>query len=114
MLNRRDFLQVAVATAAAIGPTGLARRAAAQEIGQAELLRFDPIGQVTLLHLTDIHAQLVPIHFREPSINIGIGAAKGLPPHLTGRQLLEHFGIAAGTPEAYALTSEDFVALART
>ena len=58
MLNRRDFLQVAVATAAAIGPTGLARRAAAQEIGQAELLRFDPIGQVTLLHLTDIFADL--------------------------------------------------------
>lgn len=114
MLNRRDFLQVAMATAAAIGPTGLARRAAAQAIGQAELLAFDPLGQVTLLHLTDIHAQLVPIYFREPSINVGVGEARGKPPHLTGRQLLEHFGVAAGTPEAYALTSEDFVALART
>ena len=114
MLNRRDFLQVAVATAAAVGPSGLARRAAAQEITQAELLRFDPLGQVTLLHLTDIHAQLVPIYFREPSINIGIGDARGKPPHLSGRQLLEHFGVTAGTPEAYALSSEDFVALART
>ncbi|NNG03892.1 MAG: thiosulfohydrolase SoxB, partial [Inquilinus sp.] len=111
MLNRRDFMQVAIATAAAVGSTGLAKRAAAQALGQSDLLRFRPVGQVTLLHLTDIHAQLVPVYFREPSINIGVGEAAGLPPHLTGRDLLRHFDILPGTPEAYALTSEYFVSL---
>jgi sulfur-oxidizing protein SoxB len=68
---------------------------------------------VTLLHLADLHAQLVPIYFREPSVNLGVGEAHGLPPHLTGREFLARFGVEAGSPEAYALTSEDFVALAR-
>ncbi|HUN51840.1 MAG TPA: thiosulfohydrolase SoxB [Candidatus Sulfotelmatobacter sp.] len=113
MLSRRDFLQV-TAAAAALGTTfDLKRAAARQAITQEGLLGFKPVGSLTLLHFTDLHAQLMPIYFREPSVNIGVGDAAGLPPHLTGTHLLARFGIAAGSPEAYAFTSADYLALAR-
>jgi sulfur-oxidizing protein SoxB len=115
MLDRREFLQVAAATAVLTGAPGALSRAAAQQaITQDELLKFDPVGQVTLLNFTDCHAQLVPLWFREPSINLGVGEVHGLVPHITGKDALKKFGIAAKSPEAYALTSEDFGALAGT
>ena len=115
MFTRRDFLTVAAATAALTGTRGgLARAAARQKIVQDDLLRFDPLGQVTLLHFCDIHAQLVPIYFREPSINLGVGDQRGLPPHITGTKLLNAYGIEADSAEAYALSSADFVALAKS
>ena len=115
MLDRRQFLQVAAATAVITGlPGTLSRVAAAQTITQDSLLKFDSVGQVTLLNFTDCHAQLVPLFFREPSINVGIGDVMGLPPHLTGKDFLKKFGIKAKSPEAYALTSEDFSALSKT
>ena len=111
VIHRRHFLQ-GLAAAASLGiPVGPA--AAAQAITQDQLLAFQPVGQVTLLHLTDLHAQLVPMHFREPSLNLGVGDAKGRAPHLTEAAFRHAFGVAAGSPDAYALTSEDFVALAR-
>ena len=113
MFDRRGFLQVALAASAFAAPGTLGRAAAGQAIGQDELLRFDPVGQVTLLHFTDIHAQLAPIYFREPSTNIGVGKFRGLPPHVTGQAMLDMFGIRGGTPEAYALSSQDFTALGR-
>ena len=76
-----------------------------------ELPRF---GNVHFLHFTDCHAQLLPIYFREPSVNVGVGAAFGHPPHLVGEPLLKHFGIARGTPHAHAFTYLDFVQAART
>ncbi len=115
MFSRRDFFQLAAATAGLIGgPAGLARAAARQAISQDDLLAFEPLGQVTLLHITDCHAQLMPVYFREPSINLGVGGVQGKPPHVTGRDFLEMFGIEASSPEAYALSSEDFVALAKS
>jgi sulfur-oxidizing protein SoxB len=115
MLDRREFLQVAAATAVLTGAPGALSRAAAQQtITQDELLKFDPVGQVTLLNFTDCHAQLVPLWFREPSINLGVGEVHGLVPHITGKDALKKFGIAAKSPEAYALTSEDFSSLAGT
>ena len=114
MLDRRQFLQVAAATAVITGvPGALSRVAAAQTITQDSLLKFDSVGQVTLLNFTDCHAQLVPLFFREPSINVGVGDVMGLPPHLTGKDFLKKFGIKAQSPEAYALTSEDFSALSK-
>ncbi|SIS49347.1 thiosulfohydrolase SoxB [Phaeovulum vinaykumarii] len=116
MISRREFIQAGLATSAILGASGLGmmpRMAAAQGLTQDQLLQFDDFGNVTLVHVTDIHAQLKPIWFREPSVNLGVGPAHGLPPHLTGRAFLEAFGIAPGGPEAYALTSDDFVALAR-
>ena len=113
MLTRRHFLEVAVAAAAV---TGLGQRlpkaAASQAIREQDLLRFDAQGQVTLLHMADVHAQLCPIYFREPSVNLGIGSNKGLPPHLTGSAMLEAFGIPPGSLSAYMLASESFEALA--
>jgi len=113
MLSRRELLQVAAATAAII-PSGLTRALAQQRLTQAELLSFEPLGNVTLLHVTDVHGQLVPVHFREPSSNLGVGDAKGQPPHITGKEFLTRFGIPEKSAAAYALTPEDFSALAKT
>src|SRR5262245_10493076 len=112
MLSRRDFLQVAAATA--LVPGGWTRALAQQRLTQDELLRFDPLGNVTLVHIADIHAQLVPILFREPSANLGVGDAKGLVPHITGQAFLDLYNIKARSADAYALTSDDFVALAKS
>ena len=76
-----------------------------------ELPRF---GNVHFLHFTDCHAQLLPIYFREPSVNLGVGGAFGQPPHLVGEQLLKHFNIARATPQAHAFTYLDFAQAART
>jgi S-sulfosulfanyl-L-cysteine sulfohydrolase len=113
MLSRRDFLQVAAATAAIL-PGGWTRSLAQQRLTQHELLRFDAVGNVTLVHIADIHAQLVPLLFREPSVNLGIGEAKGLVPHIPGKALLDRYNITPGSAAAYALTSVDFALLAKT
>ena len=113
MTSRREFLQIAAATAAIV-PGGWSRAFAQQRLTQDELLAFEPLGNVTLVHLTDIHAQLVPIYFREPSINLGVGEAKGLPPHVSGEAFLDLYRIERGSPRAYALTPVDFAALARS
>ena len=114
MLDRRQFLQVAAATTAIAGSSGkLSSNALArQKITQNDLLKFDTVGQVTLLNFTDCHAQLVPLYFREPSTNIGVGDVFGLAPHLTGKELLKRFNLMSGTPEAYAFSSDDYVNLA--
>jgi sulfur-oxidizing protein SoxB len=113
MLTRRHFVQAGAAATALLGP-GMGRLAAQQRLSQEELLRFPATGQVTLLHFTDIHAQLMPVHFREPSWNLGVGEARGLVPHLTGEAFLRHYGLLPGSPAAHALTSENFAALARS
>ncbi|ATQ70593.1 MULTISPECIES: thiosulfohydrolase SoxB [Methylosinus] len=114
MISRREFFQVAAATAA-IGPGATSGRAIAQQkLTQADLLAFEPLGNVTLVHLTDLHAQLRPLYFREPSINIGVGEARGHVPHLTGANYLRRFGIARGSAAAYAMSDENFEALAKT
>ncbi len=117
MISRREFLQATAAAAAittASGTGSLGQAAAQQRLTQADILRFDPVGTVTILHVTDIHAQLMPLHFREPSVNLGVGEARGKPPHLTDRAFREHYSIATGSADAFALTSDDFTALART
>lgn len=114
MLTRRDFLCVSAAAAAmAGGGSRLGALAAKQAITQDDLLAFEPLGQVTLLHLTDLHAQLTPLYFREPSVNIGVGEMRGLPPHVTGADLLERYDIPGDSPMAYALSPVDFTRLAR-
>jgi sulfur-oxidizing protein SoxB len=115
VITRRDFVQAtaAVATLSGLGPS-VARAAAVQAITQKDLLRFEPLGALTLLHFTDIHAQLMPLYFREPAVNIGVGENRGLPPHLTGENFLKSFAIPTDSQSAYALTSDDFVALAKT
>ena len=115
MINRREILQVGVATAAlTAGGGGFSRAMAQQRLSEAELLNFDGVGNVTLLHVADIHGQLMPVYFREPSVNLGVGEAKGQPPHLTGPDFLQRFGIPERSAAAYALTDQDFVALAKS
>jgi sulfur-oxidizing protein SoxB len=110
-LTRREFLQLlAVASA-----YGLDANAGEVATGEAEHF-YDlskPAGNVTLMHVTDCHAQLVPVHFREPDVNIGVGDAYGKPPHLVGRALLRHFRIAPKTRLAHACTHIDFESAAR-
>lgn len=89
------------------------RLAAQQSLTEDDLLSPVPFGNLTLLHITDLHAQLKPTFFREPSVNIGVGEVSGKPPHLTGKNFLRRYGVRPGTRDAYALTSEDFEALAR-
>ena len=107
MISRRDFLQVSMAASAMVGASGFgnwARLAAQQSLTQDQLLQFDTFGNVSLIHVTDIHAQLMPIYFREPSVNIGVGDNRGQVPHVTGADFRKLYGIDDGSPAAYALT----------
>jgi len=111
-ISRREFLQL-LAVAAAHGMP-LAGRAAETPRGDALYELPGPRGNVTLLHFTDCHAQLLPVYFREPDVNIGIAGALGKPPHLVGELLLRHFKIAPKTRLAHAFTYLDFESAART
>ena len=108
-LSRRDFLQM-LAFAGTAGMVGCAHNARSTSSDPYDVPAF---GNLSLLHLSDTHAQLLPTYFREPSINIGIGAARGRPPHLVGEAMLAHYGIEPGTRAAHALTHLDFEEAAR-
>lgn len=115
MISRREFIQMGIAAGTLVGAgANWSRLAAQQALTQDDLLKFDPLGNVTLLHITDCHAQLVPVYFREPTVNIGVGDFAGLPPHVTGKAFLQKYDIDPGTSGAYALTDQDFAALAQT
>ena len=107
-LSRREFLSVMVAASAA----GALPRYGA--LSRDSLYDLPPFGNVRILHFTDCHAQLLPVYFREPDANLGLGSALGRPPHLVGQAFLDHFGLAAGSPEAHAMTYLDFPSLAET
>ena len=116
MLSRRDFLQVGMATTAIYGSSGFgnfSKLAAQQKLKQEDLLEFDTYGNLSLIHITDIHGQLKPIYFREPEINLGVGSALGKVPHITGANFRKMYGINDGSPSHYALTHNDFSALAQ-
>ena len=115
MISRRDFLQTSMAAAALYGGSGFGnwgRLAAQQSLTQSKLLEFETFGNVSLVHVTDIHAQLKPIFFREPEINIGVGGNRGQVPHVTGADFRKLYGIDDGSASAYALSHNDFSALA--
>lgn len=115
MISRREFFVAATAAATVVAGAGvpLGRLSAEGRLTQDDLLAFEPVGNVTLVHVTDLHAQLVPIHFREPSANFGVGESKGRVPHLTGAEFRRAFKLTDGSALAYALTADDFEGLAR-
>jgi len=116
MIARRHFLQAGLAASALWGASGFgnwSRLAAQQRLSQEDLIGTGGPGNVTLIHITDIHAQTQPIWFREPEINLGVGEARGLVPHVTGAAFRKLYGIEDGSPLDYALTYDDFVALGR-
>jgi len=100
-----------LALAAAAGASLRPERSIAQAAD--ELYDVPKFGNVGLLHFTDCHAQLLPVHFREPNVNLGAGDAAGRPPHLVGDALLRQFRIAAGSALAHAYTFLDFERAAR-
>ena len=113
-MNRREFLQVLSAAAAAGMPIASSQALAQQPAAAARMYDVPRFGNVHLLHFTDCHAQLKPIHFREPSVNLGLGDSLGKPPHLVGEHLLRHYRIAPNSPEAHAFTYLNFEAAAKT
>jgi sulfur-oxidizing protein SoxB len=109
-LLRREFLRhlaLAVAAGAALRPGAGAAQAA------DELYELPAFGNVSLLHITDVHAQLLPVYFREASVNIAVGENAGAPPHLVGEAFLKRFSIPRKSAKAYAFTHLDFESLAR-
>ena len=111
-MSRREFLQV-LAMASASGLV-LNSRSAFSADSSAGYYDLPPFGNVSLLHFTDCHAQLLPVYFREPNVNMGLGSSRNQPPHLVGEKLLKFFGIRPGMIEAYAFTHLDFEQAART
>ena len=113
-LSRREFLQMLAAASAAGMGVGCSKGASAgRSSAPGNLYEVAPFGNVSLLHFTDCHAQLKPIYFREPSINIGVGNFSGKPPHLVGEALLKEFKVAPGSIEAHAFTYLNFEDAAR-
>jgi sulfur-oxidizing protein SoxB len=118
-LSRREFLRMlAIASAAGFslsgcdsGNKGGQSSAAGMKAAQAPADPYElpPFGNVSLLHYTDCHAQLLPVYYREPSINLGVGPMKGKPPHLVGEKFLAYYGVKPGTRDAHAFTYLDFV-----
>ncbi len=115
-LSKREFLQVLASASVAGMALGRYEDADAARAEDA-LYDLPPLGAgpgfVSLLHMTDCHAQLKPIHFREPSVNLGLGAMQGQLPHLVGEQLLKRAGVRPGTALAHAYTFLDFERAAR-
>ena len=111
-MTRREFLHTLAVAAATGFPFGNDARAAAAISDFYDLHNFG--NNVTLMHFTDCHAQLLPSYFREPSVNIGVAGMFGRPPHLVGEALLKHFRISPHTPLAHAFTHLDFEHEART
>ena len=110
--SRREFLQ-ALAVASAGGMSLQSNFSHAQSAAQ-KFYDLPKFGNVHFLHFTDCHAQLLPIYFREPNVNLGIGAQEGKPPHLVGEYLLKFYGVKPGTRDAHAFTYLDFAAAAKT
>ena len=110
-LSKREFMQVLGAGVMAGLPMGsYAQKAAGDAEGLYEMPRF---GQVSFLHMTDSHAQLLPVHFREPSMNLGLGSMKGQLPHLVGAELLKVTGVKPDTAQAHALSALNFETAAK-
>ena len=104
-ISRREFVKLmGLASAAGLIP-GCAVSGRKMPSDLYEIPRF---GNVTIMHMTDCHAQLNPIYFREPNVNLGVHGMRGQPPHLVGHKLLEYFNIKPGTPEAHAFTFLNF------
>lgn len=104
-LSRRDFLRILGLASAA----GMLPGFASAKSGSSDLYDFDTFGDVRLLHITDTHAQLQPIYYREPSLNLGVGEAFGRPPHLVTSAFLKYYGIAPDSPLAHAFTPINYV-----
>ena len=118
-MNRRDFLQAlsVASVAGAAGGCGPIFNLANPEkamTGPGSLYEAPPFGDFRILHTADLHAQALPIHYREPSVNLGFGKARGKPPHVVGEAALAQYGVAPGGAMAHAISHLGFEELAQT
>ncbi len=115
-LSRREFVQImGLAAAAGMVPGCDSKTGSKPTVATttptpdySDLYNVPKFGNVNLMHFTDCHAQLLPIYFREPSVNLGVGSAFGQPPHLVGDKMLQHFGIKPNSTEAHAFSYLSF------
>ena len=117
MISRRHFLQASIASSFIFNSLGInnsAKVMAQQKVSEKNLLDFKSFGNISIMHITDIHGQLKPLYFREPDINLGVGNVLGKPPHITGKEFLKYFNIPVKSADAYSLSSEGFSSLAKT
>ncbi|MDH5803490.1 MAG: thiosulfohydrolase SoxB, partial [Gammaproteobacteria bacterium] len=111
-ISRREFLQMlSVASLAGVHLPGQAKSLTNK--APDDMYNLPKFGNVSLMHFTDCHAQLLPIWFREPNINIGVGSMNGNPPHVVGKNFLKYYNIKEGTAAAHAFTYLDFVEAAK-
>ncbi len=111
-LKRRQLIKLMGAGAAAGSLPGCFIESSQAASKPDDFYRLDMQGNARILHITDVHGQLLPVYFREPNVNLGVGEAYGRPPHVVGRQLLQHMGINENSPESYAYSYLDFEAAA--
>jgi sulfur-oxidizing protein SoxB len=113
-LNRRQFMKLMAAAAAAGSvPALYSNRAFSQQSAPEGFYDAPMQGDARILHITDVHGQLLPVYFREPNVNLGVGEAFGRPPHTVGTQLLAEAGLKQDSPEAYAYTYLNFLKAAQ-
>jgi sulfur-oxidizing protein SoxB len=110
-MNRREFSQIlAIAGMANIFPTTAFSK---NQDNDSHMYEVPSFGNARLIHMTDSHAQLLPVYFREPSVNLGVASENGRPPHIVGQNFLDYYGIESGTMSAHAFTSLDFISGAK-
>ncbi len=108
-LGRREFVYMAaMLSAAPVFAKSHNRNQHVKSKKAEDYYKLDNFGNVRILHMTDSHAQLTPVYFREPSVNLGFGENFGKPPHIVGKKLLDHFGIKGNKRLEYAYTCIDF------
>ena len=102
-LSRREFIRLLSLAAGA----GIFARSG-NTAQSSDPYAIPDFGNVRLLHITDCHAQLNPIYFREPSVNLGVGNALGKAPHVVGKALIERFAAVSDPLLRHAFTYLDF------
>ena len=118
-IDRRDFLQIAGALGllGAVGGTNLFAGEAGKEkikkLTFSDVVAFEPKGKATILHICDMHAHIKPLYWREPSTLISAKNLVGTPGFICGEAFQKHYGIQAGTLDAYFDTHNDFSELAK-
>ncbi|WP_455199009.1 thiosulfohydrolase SoxB [Kaarinaea lacus] len=117
-ISRREFLQMlAIASAAGVSLPGCGKKkdkaGNGASVDPKNMYDIPKFGNVSFLHYTDCHAQLLPVYFREPNINLGVHGMKGKVPHLVGSHFLKQYGISPNTPEAHAFTYLNFTEAAK-
>lgn len=107
-LSRREFVYM---TAMLAGTTVFANshtRLANTTSKPEDYYKLDSFGNTRIMHMTDCHAQLVPVYFREPNVNLGFHENYGIPPHIVGDKLLERYGIKGNKRLEYAFSCVNF------